>query len=54
MLPLGLSAGMSAGYATIQNKIYGSRTTALVFSNEETEDIMRIEVTATGLEPRTT
>ena len=42
MLPLGLSAGMSAGYAAIQNKIYVSRTTALVFSNEETEHIMRI------------
>ena len=33
---------MSAAYAAIQNKIYGSCTTALIISNEEMEDIMKI------------
>ena len=42
LLPLGLSTGMSAGDAAIQKKIYGSETTALVISNEEMEDIMKI------------
>ena len=49
-LPLGLSAGMSAADAAIQNKIYGSghpsdlalRTTALLISNEEMKDILKI------------
>ena len=47
---LGLLAGISAADATIQNKIYGSfrpsdvasRTTALIISNEEMDDIMKI------------
>ena len=50
MLPLGLSAKISAADAAIQKKIYGSglpldlalRTTALIISNEEMEDIMII------------
>ena len=42
LLPLGLSAGMSAADAAIQKKIYGSGTTALIISNEEMEDIMKI------------
>ena len=33
---------MSAADAAIQNKIYGSGTTALIISNEEMEDIMKI------------
>ena len=36
LLPLGLSD------AAIQKKIYGSGTTALIISNEEMEDIMKI------------
>ena len=42
LLPLGLSAGMSAADAVIQNNIHGSGTTALIISNEEMEDIMKI------------
>ena len=49
LLPFGLSSGMSAADAAIQKKIYGSgrpsglasRTTALIISNEEIEDIMK-------------
>ena len=37
LLPFALSAGMSAADATI----YGSRTTALIISNKEIEDIMK-------------
>ena len=42
LMPLRLSAGMSAADATIQKKIYGSGTTALIISNEEIEDMMKI------------
>ena len=42
LLPFGLSAGMSAADAAIQKKIYESGTTALIISNEEMEDIMKI------------
>ena len=42
LIPLGLSAGMSATDAAIHKKIYGSGTTALIISNEEMEDIMKI------------
>ena len=42
LLPLGLSAAMSATDAVIQKKVYGSSTTALIISNEEIEDIMKI------------
>ena len=41
-LLLGLSAGMSAAYAAIQKKIYGSSTTVLIVSNEKMEDIMKV------------
>ena len=43
LLPLGFSAGMSAADAAIQKKLYGSDTTALIISNEEMEDIMKID-----------
>ena len=50
LIPLGLSWGMFPADAVIQNKIYGSghhsnlasRTTTLIISNEEMEDIMKI------------
>ena len=42
MIPLGLSAGMSAADPAIQKKIYGSGTTALIISNEEIENIIKI------------
>ena len=42
MIPLGLSAEMSATNAAIQKTIYGSRTTALIISNEEIEDMINI------------
>ena len=50
LLPIGLSIGMSAADAAIQNKIYGShrpsdlasRTAVLIISNEEMEGIMKI------------
>ena len=42
LLPLGLSAEMSAVDASIQKKNYGSGTTTLIISNEEIEDIMKI------------
>ena len=42
LIPLGLSAVMSAADAAIQKKIYGSGTTALIISNEQMEDIMKI------------
>ena len=42
LLPFGLSAGMSAADVAIQKKIYGSGTTALIISNEDMEDIMKI------------
>ena len=42
LIPLRSSAGMSAADATIQKKIYGSGITALIISNEEIEDMMKI------------
>ena len=42
LLPLGLSAEISAADAAIENKIYRSSTTALIISNEEMVDIMKI------------
>ena len=42
LLPLGLSAGLSAADTAIQKKIYGSGTTALIILDEEMEDIMKI------------
>ena len=42
MLLSGLSAGISGGDATIQNKIYGSGTTTLIISNKEMENVMKV------------
>ena len=42
LLPFGLSAGMPAAYAAIQNKIYGSGSTVLIITNKEMKDIMKI------------
>ena len=42
LLKLGLSAGMSVADATIQKKIYGSESTALIISNKKKENIMKI------------
>ena len=42
LVPLGLSAGMSTADAAIQKNIYGSGARALIISNEEMEDIMKI------------
>ena len=42
LLPFGLSAGMSAVDGAIQKKIYGSGTAALIISNEEMGDILKI------------
>ena len=40
--PLGLTTAASATDAVIQKKIYGLGTTALIISNKEMEDIMKI------------
>ena len=42
LLPFGLSTGISAADAAIKKKIYGSRITTLIISNEEMKDIMNI------------
>ena len=42
LFPLRLSAGISVADAAIQKKIYGSGATALIISNDEMEDIMKI------------
>ena len=42
LIPLGLTAVASATYVAIQNKIFGSGPTALIISNEEINDIMKI------------
>ena len=42
LIPLGLTAAASAADAGIHKKILGSGTTALVISNEEMNDIMKI------------
>ena len=42
LIPLGLSAGVLAADATTQKKIYGSGRTALIISDEEMKDIMKI------------
>ena len=41
LLPLGLSAGMSAADAATKKKIYGSGITTLTISNEEMEGTMK-------------
>ena len=40
--PSELSTVISATDADIQKKIYGSRTTSLIISNKEMEDVMKI------------
>ena len=42
LLPLELSTGMSAADVAIKKKTHGSIITALIISNEEMEDIMKI------------
>ena len=42
LIPLRLTAAASATYAAIQKKIFGSGMTALLISNEEMNDIMKI------------
>ena len=42
LIPLGLTASVSATDAAIQNKIFGSGITTLIISNEEMNDIMKI------------
>ena len=42
LAPLRITAAASAIDAGIQKKIHGSGTTALIISNEETNDIMKI------------
>ena len=42
LIPLGLTASASAVDTAIQNKIFGSCMTALIISNEEMDDIMKI------------
>ena len=42
MIPLRLSREMSAANAAIQRRIHGSKTTALITSKEEMEDMMEI------------
>ena len=42
LLPLGLSAGMSTADACIQKKFFGAGSTALIISNKEMEEIIKI------------
>ena len=42
LIPLGLTAAVSATDTATQKKIIGSETTALIILNKETEDIMEI------------
>ena len=42
LIPLRLTAAASATNAAIQKKIFGSGMTALLISNEEMNDIMKI------------
>ena len=42
LAPLGITAAASVIDAGIQKKIHGSRTTTLIISNEEMNDIMKI------------
>ena len=45
-MSLGLTVVASATDATIQKNIFGSGTTALIISNNEMEDIMKIVKTS--------
>ena len=49
LLPLGVSAGMSAADAATQRKIYTSGTTALIISNQEMEDIIVKSLEESGI-----
>ena len=42
LIPLGLTAAVSAADAAIHKKMFGSGTTTLIISNEEINDIMKI------------
>ena len=42
MVPLGLTAAVSASNVAIQKKIFESGTTALIISDEEIDDIVKI------------
>ena len=42
LIPLGLTAAVSATDAVIQKKIFGSGITTLIISNKEMNDIMKI------------
>ena len=42
MIPLGLTAAVSASNAAIQKQIFESGTTALIISDEEIDDIVKI------------
>ena len=42
LIPLGLTAVATATDAAIHEKMFGSRTTTLIISNEEMNDIMEI------------
>ena len=42
LVPLGLTAAASVTDAAIQKKIFGSGTTALIVSNKEINDVMKI------------
>ena len=42
LIPLGLTAAASATDAAIHRKMFGSRVTTLIISNEEMNDIMKI------------
>ena len=42
LIPLGLTVAASATDAAIQKNIFGSGTTALIISNKEMEDIVKI------------
>ena len=48
LVTLRLTASASATDAAIQKKIYGSNTTTLVFSNENLNDIMKIDKSLEG------
>ena len=42
LLPIWLSAGILAGGASVQKKIYGWETTVIITSNEKMEDMIKI------------
>ena len=44
LIPLGLTAAASETYTVTQKKIFGSRTTASIISNEDMEHIIKIEL----------